>query len=348
MKLVEQRARALGDVVVVDLERPAHRGRRQVRDVRALPRERVLGAPQPLEEQVQDQHRLQPLVARAAAGTTSRPSASVTAAAGTRSSAPSRCRPTRSRRRKALAQFDRRRAGGVSALARARGAARRRPPRRARGGVAAREHARRLRAGARPGRPGHRARRAHCGTRRGRSCYARPARRAMPLARSCAAPGRARRLAEVLDWARERDVAVNVEMKHDVPNRLALVERVAARPARARGRDVLLSSFDPLLLAAAAALARASPRAAHARATSGAARPVAPSRTRPYVHALHLERTQTRAGRDRALSPPRAARRRLDGERPARGASTSRRLGSRRSSPTRPGAIARGASLARR
>jgi glycerophosphoryl diester phosphodiesterase len=99
-------------------------------------------------------------------------------------------------------------------------------------------------------------------------------------------------LAEALAWACDHDVAVNVELKHDVPNRLVLVERVRRilRPSRA---DVLLSSFDPLLLAAAAV---ALPATRRALLTSRAQRPQVPSpiATPPFVHALHLERTQTR------------------------------------------------------
>jgi glycerophosphoryl diester phosphodiesterase len=98
-------------------------------------------------------------------------------------------------------------------------------------------------------------------------------------------------LAEALTWARQHDVAVNVELKHDVPSRLVLVERVrrVVRPSRA---DVLLSSFDPLLLAAAAV---ALPSTRRALLTSRHQRPRVPSAiaTPPYVHALHLERTQT-------------------------------------------------------
>ena len=98
-------------------------------------------------------------------------------------------------------------------------------------------------------------------------------------------------LAEALAGACENDVAVNVELKHDVPNRLVLVERVrrVLRPSRA---DVLLSSFDPLLLAAAAV---ALPATRRALLTSRAQRPQVPSAiaTSPFVHALHLERTQT-------------------------------------------------------
>jgi glycerophosphoryl diester phosphodiesterase len=100
-------------------------------------------------------------------------------------------------------------------------------------------------------------------------------------------------LDDALAWARERDVAVNVEMKHDVPDRVGLA-RATALAVRSAGADVLLSSFDPTLLALAAALAPGVRRAllVHsaqplwADAVQRLARP-------PLVHAIHLERTQT-------------------------------------------------------
>ncbi len=100
-------------------------------------------------------------------------------------------------------------------------------------------------------------------------------------------------LAEVLEWARSHGVGVNVEMKHDVRDRLALA-RATAREVKAAGADVLFSSFDPSLLAMVAALAPRVPRAllvhsAQKRAADAlqeAARP-------PFVQAIHLERTQT-------------------------------------------------------
>jgi glycerophosphoryl diester phosphodiesterase len=100
-------------------------------------------------------------------------------------------------------------------------------------------------------------------------------------------------LDEALAWARERDVAVNVELKHDVPDRVALARR-ALRAVRAHGADVLLSSFDPVLLALGFAFGPGVSRAllVHqgqtrwARALREMARP-------PAVRSLHLERTQT-------------------------------------------------------
>ena len=100
-------------------------------------------------------------------------------------------------------------------------------------------------------------------------------------------------LVEVLAWARVEEVAVNVELKHDVPRRRAFARATVAIVERS-GADVLLSSFDPLLLAMCAALAPSLPRAllVHGRqrpwadALQEAVRP-------PLVQALHLERTQT-------------------------------------------------------
>jgi glycerophosphoryl diester phosphodiesterase len=100
-------------------------------------------------------------------------------------------------------------------------------------------------------------------------------------------------LREVLAWARERGVAVNVEMKYDVDDRTALGS-ATARLVRESGADVLLSSFDPLLLALAGArvpgIRRAllvhRDQAAWADALQRIVRP-------PFVQALHLERTQT-------------------------------------------------------
>lgn len=99
-------------------------------------------------------------------------------------------------------------------------------------------------------------------------------------------------LVEVLAWAREHGIGVNVELKHDVPSRLSLA-RATVRVVRSSGADVLLSSFDPLLLAVAAAMDPGIPRALltqkgqalWADALKEAVRP-------PWACALHLERTQ--------------------------------------------------------
>ena len=99
-------------------------------------------------------------------------------------------------------------------------------------------------------------------------------------------------LEAVLSWARSRGVGVNVEMKHDVPRRAALA-RATVRAVRAARADVLLSSFDPLLLGLAALAAAPIPRALLVRAGQAlwadalqkAARP-------PLCGWLHIERRQ--------------------------------------------------------
>ena len=58
------------------------------------------------------------------------------------------------------------------------------------------------------------------------------------------------RLIEVLDWAETARMRVNVEVKHDVPSRFAVV-RELARILRARkgaGRSIIVSSFDPAIV----------------------------------------------------------------------------------------------------
>jgi glycerophosphoryl diester phosphodiesterase len=58
------------------------------------------------------------------------------------------------------------------------------------------------------------------------------------------------RLIEVLDWAETASMRVNIEVKHDVPSRFAVV-RELARILRARtgaGRSIIVSSFDPAIV----------------------------------------------------------------------------------------------------
>lgn len=80
--------------------------------------------------------------------------------------------------------------------------------------------------------------------------------------RAVSLPGGARipRLWDVLDWAESHGIALNVEVKRDGTNKAALVRRVARLVRHAR-IDVLLSSFDPALLAVVGALAPGIPRA---------------------------------------------------------------------------------------
>jgi glycerophosphoryl diester phosphodiesterase len=104
------------------------------------------------------------------------------------------------------------------------------------------------------------------------------------------------KLADVLRWARACGAGVNVELKYDVPRRSAVVH-AAARALRESGADVLLSSFDPAMLAMAAAMVPSVPRAllTHAGQPRWAwvlQRMLGP----PLVSAVHLERTQVGSG----------------------------------------------------
>lgn len=81
---------------------------------------------------------------------------------------------------------------------------------------------------------------------------------AIPLAHGAAIP----LLAEVLVFARARRLPVNVELKRDVPSRAAIVT-AAARLLRSWDptHPILVSSFDPVMLAGFASLAPRVPRA---------------------------------------------------------------------------------------
>lgn len=98
-------------------------------------------------------------------------------------------------------------------------------------------------------------------------------------------------LAEVLALARARRLAVNVEMKRDVPDRAA-VARATARLLHAWDprHAVLVSSFDPVMLASLAVLAPRVPRAllVHRSRYHDAAVHLAPALG---ALAVHLERT---------------------------------------------------------
>jgi glycerophosphoryl diester phosphodiesterase len=102
-------------------------------------------------------------------------------------------------------------------------------------------------------------------------------------------------LVGALEWAALRGISLNIEMKHDVPHRWELA-RATLRAVRASASDVLLSSFDPILLAMALALAPEVPRAllTHARQgwwSDALRRVVGP----PFVSALHVEAIQASA-----------------------------------------------------
>lgn len=116
-------------------------------------------------------------------------------------------------------------------------------------------------------------------------------------------PGGARvpLLAEVLAFARARRLGVNVEMKRDAPSRPAIVRAVARLldewdPAHA----VLVSSFDPPMLAGLALLAPRVPRAVLVHRTSY--HPIHAAMAIPVgAAAVHLCRTLTRPDHVRRL-----------------------------------------------
>jgi glycerophosphoryl diester phosphodiesterase len=102
-------------------------------------------------------------------------------------------------------------------------------------------------------------------------------------------------LADVLSWARSHAVAVNVEMKHEVPSRAALA-RATVGIVRSSGADVLLSSFDPALLGMAWAFDPDIPRALLAHAEQAKWAGALQSLVRPpLVDAVHLEHVQADA-----------------------------------------------------
>jgi glycerophosphoryl diester phosphodiesterase len=106
-------------------------------------------------------------------------------------------------------------------------------------------------------------------------------------------------LAEVLAWARACQVAVNVELKHDVPSRLGLA-RAAVAAFQAQPADVLWSSFDPLLLAIVAVLFPVSRRAILVESGGSAwADRLDWLAYRPFVTAVHSDarRPRERAAR---------------------------------------------------
>jgi glycerophosphoryl diester phosphodiesterase len=100
-------------------------------------------------------------------------------------------------------------------------------------------------------------------------------------------------LDDVLAWADGR-VALNVEAKHDLPDRVALGRAIARALGRHPRVEVLLSAFDPTLLAILSALLPHTRRAwlSHDGQRRWE-RAWAPFAMRAPIHAVHLERTQT-------------------------------------------------------
>jgi glycerophosphoryl diester phosphodiesterase len=101
------------------------------------------------------------------------------------------------------------------------------------------------------------------------------------------------RLLDLLSWAEQTGTALNVELKHDVPDRLALVRAVVRRLRGARV-PILVSSFDPFELAVTRALAPSLPCALLTDPGQSYA-PLLHRVARPgLVFGLHLERRQAR------------------------------------------------------
>ncbi len=111
---------------------------------------------------------------------------------------------------------------------------------------------------------------------------------------------RAPRLAEVLALAKARGLRVNVEMKHDVPDRVAVVRATARKLLAFDPRvPVVVSSFDPTMVAAFGALAPRIPRALLVHRTRWS--PVALELARGLGDAVHVERILTRGDTVRRL-----------------------------------------------
>lgn len=111
---------------------------------------------------------------------------------------------------------------------------------------------------------------------------------------------RAPRLSEVLSLARARRMWVNVEMKHGVPQRLALAH-VTARLLSTVDPflPIIVSSFDPLILATFATLLPRMPRALLIHRSKWST--LALETGQVWRDGLHIERTLTRDATIRKL-----------------------------------------------
>jgi glycerophosphoryl diester phosphodiesterase len=93
---------------------------------------------------------------------------------------------------------------------------------------------------------------------------------------------------------------VNVELKSDVPNRIALARAATLAVSRARAVEVVFSSFDPFLVLACAALAPRTPRGILVGSRMGRFATALPLALRTLSEAAHLE--------DALATPERVAR----------------------------------------
>jgi glycerophosphoryl diester phosphodiesterase len=110
------------------------------------------------------------------------------------------------------------------------------------------------------------------------------------------------RLADVLALLRGRGAVVNVELKHDVPSRRVLARGAVGQLRELRGVELLVSSFDPVLLALVGAAWPASRRAwLTSPAQRGIDAALAVFARRGLLEAVHLERTQATEARVRSL-----------------------------------------------
>ena len=101
------------------------------------------------------------------------------------------------------------------------------------------------------------------------------------------------RLSEVLAWARARQLRVNVEMKHGVPQRMALAHATARLlSAIDPYLPVIVSSFDPLILATFATLMPTVPRALLVHRSKWSMLSLETGQV--WRDGLHVERTLTR------------------------------------------------------
>ncbi|HRI70465.1 MAG TPA: glycerophosphodiester phosphodiesterase family protein [Polyangium sp.] len=101
------------------------------------------------------------------------------------------------------------------------------------------------------------------------------------------------RLSEVLRWARARHMRVNVEMKHGVPQRLPLAHATARQlDAVDPFLPIIVSSFDPLILATFATLLPRVPRALLVHRSKWST--LALETGQVWRDGLHVERTLTR------------------------------------------------------
>jgi glycerophosphoryl diester phosphodiesterase len=119
------------------------------------------------------------------------------------------------------------------------------------------------------------------------------------LAGGCAVPD----LESALDLFRGR--LVNVEVKADVPERLALVRAVTRAIARVPGVEVVVSSFDPMVVLALAVIAPRLPRALLVGARAPLLATVLPLALRRATVAAHLD--------DATITSPRVERLRRAG-----------------------------------